>query len=264
MTGPARHHLGLTVVLLVLTTLATLAGGALAAEEEVDVATVVGDRSAGEQLFLRDCAVCHGPQGAGTANGPPITQEGTASIDFSMRTGRMPIPTSDTEVRRDVARRADGSRIVYDEQELADVAAYATEWTEGPPIPELGEVADERGVAAGGELWRLECAVCHQLAGRGGVLLDDAEIPTVLDSTALEIAEATRVGPYSMPGFGPRTISDEELDQVVAYVTRELQQPEDPGGWGAARLGPFAEGAVVWVFGVVTLLLAAAWVGRRT
>lgn len=264
MTGAARHHLGLTLLLGALTVLATLAGRALA-EETTSESTVVGDRAAGEQLFQRDCAVCHGPRGTGTDNGPSLVTEGTASIDFQMRTRRMPLPSADTEVERGVARRADGTAVTYTEQELADVAAYAEQWTTGPAVPQLSDSSEGvRDLAEGGELWRRHCAACHQLAGRGGALLDDIEIPSILHSSELELVEATRAGPGSMPAFSEATIGEEEAIHLAGYVIEELQTPDNPGGWSAGMLGPFAEGAVVWVFGVIGLLLVTAWIGRLT
>lgn len=265
MSPAVRHHLSLTLLLAVLTLLATAAGRALAGTEGASAGPVVGDRSAGEELFQRDCAVCHGPRGTGTDNGPPLVAEGTASIDFQMRTRRMPIPTPETEVERGVAARRNGSPVSYTEQELADVAAYAAQWTTGPAVAELRPTADgDRDLAAGGELWRRHCAVCHQLAGRGGALLADVEIPSVLHSSELELIEATRVGPSSMPAFGATTLDRHEVLDLAAYVRQEIQQAEDPGGWSAGTLGPFAEGAVIWVVGVLGLLLVTAWIGRLT
>ena len=265
MTPARRHHLGLTLVLLALTAVATVTGRALASTDDGTSGEVVGDRVAGEQLYLRDCAVCHGPQGTGTENGPSLVVEGTASIDFQMRTRRMPLPTPDTEVERGVAARRNGTPVAYSEQQMADVVAYAEGWTTGPSVPELEATADgARDLALGGELWRRHCAVCHQLAGRGGALLTDVEIPGVLHSSELELVEAVRAGPGSMPAFGTTTIGEEEAEQVARYVTEELQQAENPGGWSAGTLGPFAEGAVIWVFGVLVLLLGMAWIGRLT
>lgn len=264
MSPAARQQLRLTLLLILLTIAATLASRAMAADDGAgDRRTIVGDRAAGEELFRRDCAVCHGPAGSGTDNGPPLVAEGTASIDFQMRTRRMPLPTPDTEVQRGVAARRDGTPVSYTEQEMADVVAYAEEWTTGPSVPEVGATAD-RARALGGELWRRHCAVCHQLAGRGGALLTDVEIPSVLHSTELELVEAVRAGPGSMPAYAESTIDEAEAVHLARYVTDELQHAEDPGGWSAGHLGPFAEGAVVWVFGVLVLLLGMAWIGRLT
>lgn len=265
MTPAGRHHLHLTILLVALTAVATVTGRVLADADTPSPHEVAGDRSAGEELFQQDCAVCHGPAGSGTDNGPSLLAEGTASIDFQMRTRRMPLPTSDTEVERGVAARRNGTPVSYTEQEMADVVAYAEEWTTGPAVPEIAATADgNRDLARGGELWRRDCAVCHQLAGRGGALLTDVEIPGVLQSSELELVEAVRAGPGSMPAYSTSTISEDEAVDLAHYVVEELQHPENPGGWSAGTFGPFAEGAVVWMFGVLVLLLGMAWIGRLT
>lgn len=254
----------LTLLLTVLTVGATLATSALAADSP-GPGVAVGDRATGAELFARDCAVCHGPQGGGTATGPDITGVGTAGIDFVLRTGRMPIPHPDAEIRRDVARRVNGTPVHYDEHEIADIVAFSREWISGPeipPVPALEQGA--RSLADGGELWRRNCAACHQLAGQGGILLEDIEIPAVMASTPREIALAVRAGPGEMPGYGEASITDEGLGELALYVTQELQEPTDPGGFGIGHLGPFAEGAAVWFLGVTAVLLGAFWIGRRT
>lgn len=260
------HALRLTLLLAALTALTTAAGAALGAEEEPNQPTVsVGDRRAGEELYQRDCAVCHGPEGVGTTKAPALTEEGAASIDFVLRTGRMPIPDVDAEIGRDVARRINGVPVEYGEKEITDIVAYAEEWTTGPEVPPVGIVEQgQDALARGGELWRRHCAACHQLAGQGGILLEDVEIPSIASSSPQVIADAVRAGPRSMPKFDEGTVSERDLAQMTLYMTRELQQPTDPGGWAAGHLGPFAEGAVVWLVGIPGILLAAAWIGRRT
>ena len=58
--------------------------------------------SRGQELFITSCAACHGPQGAGTGNGPDLRNAGTALADFMLRTGRMPLA--------DPGRRPGGER----------------------------------------------------------------------------------------------------------------------------------------------------------
>ena len=260
------NGLRITLLLAVLTVLAGVGGAALGDDHDADRPTAVaGDRQAGEDIYQRDCAVCHGPAGVGTENGPPLDQEGTASIDFVLRTGRMPIPDPDAEVARDVARRINGAPVDYDEQEIADLVAHTAEWTTGPEVPPVNTVdRGQEALAHGGELWRRNCAACHQLAGQGGVLLQDVEIPSVTSSSPQVIADAIRAGPRSMPAFDEATVSEDDAADLTLYITRELQRPTDPGGWPAGHFGPFAEGAVVWLVGIPAVLLAAGWIGRRT
>src|SRR5207248_1642333 len=97
-------------------------------------------------------------------------------------------------------------------------------------------------VAQGSTLFTQHCAGCHQIAARGGYL-PGAVAPPLASASPTQIAEAVRIGPYLMPRFSTRAISDRQLDSIVAYV-RYARHPEDPGGWSIGRLGPIPEGIV--------------------
>jgi ubiquinol-cytochrome c reductase cytochrome c subunit len=275
MMDPRRAGRGCRdLAALVLATAVALtvvvAGRAAMAEQTPDQDTLddasfaQGDPALGGTIFRRDCAVCHGPEGSGTDKARPITDVGTAAIHFQVTTKRMPIPDPDAEIRRGVARRINGTPVDYSPEEIAALLAYTGQWITGPEVPEVEPVPGDRALAPGGEAYRTSCAVCHQLAGRGGVLLADIEIPDLLESTRVQVVEAIRTGPGAMPAFGEDTIPAEEARLIAAYVTQEIQRPTDPGGWGAGHLGPWAEGWVVWAIGIPSVLLAAAWIGRRT
>lgn len=197
-----------------------------------------------EQVYLRDCATCHGAEGEGSARGPELIGVGAASVDYYLSTGRMPIDDPGDQVRRNEAAYS---------AELADalVEYVVGLGGDGPPIPELDlEGAD---LGTGGTLYRLQCAACHTWSGTGGALLE-REAPSVLPATPTESAEAIRVGPGSMPGFGTAALNEEELNDVVAYV-EFLKEPRDRGGIPLWHLGPLAEGLVVWVVGLGVLIL---------
>lgn len=261
-----RDLVRVTLLLLVLTTAATLVQHAIAADHgSQGGADAVGDRQAGAALFQRDCAMCHGPAGEGTANAHPINEVGTAGIDFVLRTRRMPLPHPDAKVRRDSARRANGVPVVYSQQEIADIVSHAEEWVTGPEVPTVENLErGEEALAHGGELWRRNCAACHQLAGEGGVLLEDVVIPAMGDVSPLVTAEAIRAGPGAMPAFDEASLSDQDVAELALFIDEELQHPTDPGGWAIGHFGPFAEGAVVWLLVIPLVLLTTAWIGRRT
>jgi ubiquinol-cytochrome c reductase cytochrome c subunit len=62
--------------------------------------------------------------------------------------------------------------------------------------------------------------------------------------------------------FGPDSISDAELDDLVRYV-QYLDDPADPGGIPIGRTGPIPEGFVAWLVGMVALLVLVSWIGTR-
>jgi ubiquinol-cytochrome c reductase cytochrome c subunit len=205
-------------------------------------------------LFLRDCAVCHGNDARGTDAGPDLRGVGRASIDYELSTGRMPLPapTSKTDRRtpkypRDVQR----ALVTY----IYDLAGGG-----GPDVPSVS--TRDADLGQGGELFRLNCAACHEWSGRGGALLYRAA-PAIHSATKLQIAEAVRAGPGTMPAFGTAAISHKQLDDVVAYV-RYLRHPTNRGGLPLWFLGPLVEGAVAWVIAMGLLLLAVRWIGTKT
>jgi ubiquinol-cytochrome c reductase cytochrome c subunit len=117
-------------------------------------------------------------------------------------------------------------------------------------------------LAQGGELYRANCQACHSASGSGGALSYGRAAPRLSDATPTQVGAAVWVGPGQMPVFGPETISDEELNDVAAYV-EYLRSPEDPGGLPIGRTGPIPEGFVAWLIGMVALLALVAWIGTR-
>src|SRR5262245_18953625 len=63
-------------------------------------ATAAPTESEVRTIYLGDCAVCHGADGAGTQRGPSLLDSGRAGVDFYLTTGRMPIPHSTDAIER--------------------------------------------------------------------------------------------------------------------------------------------------------------------
>jgi ubiquinol-cytochrome c reductase cytochrome c subunit len=226
----------------------------------------------GEHIYLRDCAICHGADATGTALGPTLIGVGRASVHYYVSTGRMPllqparseapgrsrVPTPGrfaVEPGRKVARHTSP----YSPDEMAALVDYASALVGGPDVSGLDLASGDQAV--GGELFRLQCAACHSWAGEGGALLQ-REAPDLRAATALQAAEAVRVGPGAMPAFGQAALSDDQVADVVAYV-RTLQHPSDPGGSALWHLGPVSEGAIAWLVGLGLLVLFVRWIGER-
>jgi ubiquinol-cytochrome c reductase cytochrome c subunit len=205
-------------------------------------------------IFQRDCAVCHGNDARGTNVAPDLRGFGRASIDYELSTGRMPLPapTSKTDRRTPKYPRAVQRALVDYVYDLAGGG--------GPDIPPVD--TSNADIGQGGELFRLNCAACHEWSGRGGALLYRAA-PSIHQATELQIAEAVRAGPGTMPAFGTAAISHEQLNDVVAYV-RYLRHPVDRGGEPLWFLGPLIEGAVAWVIAMGLLLVVVRWIGTKT
>jgi ubiquinol-cytochrome c reductase cytochrome c subunit len=208
--------------------------------------------SRGKELYLTSCVSCHGLEGAGTENGPPLLTAGEAAADFYLRTGRMPLAAP--------APQPPDKPRAYDDDEIEALVAYVGSLGDGPPIP---DVDPERGdLAVGGELFRANCAACHNASAIGGALSHGNYAPSLHGTAPLQVGEAMRVGPGQMPRFGPDVFTEQELDSIVRYV-QYLHTPEDPGGLNLGYTGPVPEGFVAFLFGLAGLIVVAFWITRE-
>ncbi|HET9593887.1 MAG TPA: c-type cytochrome, partial [Solirubrobacterales bacterium] len=176
---------------------APAAGGGAAASGEPE--------SEGLRLFVQGCSSCHGFDAEGVkGHGPSLVGVGEEAADFYLRTGRMPLDRPDEEPQRGPSP--------YSEAEVRALTRYVGSLG-GPPIP---AVHPENGdLAEGQKLFTENCAGCHQIVGRGGIM-PGAVIPDLGAASALDVAEAVRIGPYVMPGFDHLTQS--EVDDLARYV----------------------------------------------
>ena len=86
-------------------------------------------------------------------------------------------------------------------------------------------------------------------------------MPPIEHVQPVEIAEAVRVGPFVMPSFSKKQISDSELNSIIAYV--RSADAHDQGGWGIDRVGPIPEGMVTWLVAAVVLVALCVLIGTR-
>ena len=116
-------------------------------------------------------------------------------------------------------------------------------------------------VSEGQRLFTENCAACHQVVGRGGVVTG-AYVPTLLEATPRQVAEAIRIGPYVMPRFSEDQLSDAEIASIARYV-EYAKDPENPGGWELFDIGPVPEGMVAWLIGLLALVVVIRVLGKR-
>jgi ubiquinol-cytochrome c reductase cytochrome c subunit len=206
----------------------------------------------GAQLYGANCISCHGPGGHGIPDrGPSLRGVGARAADFYLRTGYMPLTNPHTQPHR--------TRVRFSQGELAALVAYVASFGGGPPIP---KPHPERGdLAQGQEDFTDHCAGCHQVNAAGGYVTN-AIAPPLGRASPVEIAEAVRTGPYLMPRFSPKQISDGELDSIIRYVTY-AKHPDDRGGWALGHVGPVPEGLVAWFIGAALMVATCLVIGKR-
>lgn len=249
---------GLAVVLGVVVMFGTpSAASSPASGSRVDGAADPATRT----VFLRDCAICHGSDAAGTSRGPTLQGVGRANVDYQLTTGRMPLPPLDDRWDPDhpTAQSRRGSP-AYGPATISALVDYvATIAPGGPDIPQND--VSSANLSRGGALFRAQCAGCHEWAGEGGALQYGAA-PSLDKATPTQIAEAVRVGPATMPVFGEAALNSSDLANLVGFV-RNLRTPDDAGGLPLWHLGPLVEGAAA-LAALALVVIALRMIGTRT
>ena len=205
----------------------------------------------GKGLYGQHCVACHGANGSGSRRAPSLRGVGRLAADFYLRTGYMPLRSAGSQPRR--------SRVLFSERQLRALIAYVGSLGKGPPIPHPDPA--KGNVSDGLHLFTEHCAGCHQVVAEGGYVTG-AVPPPLEDASPVQIAEAVRIGPYVMPRFSHRAISDAQLDSIVAYV-QYAKNPEDRGGWAIGHIGPVPEGLVTWFLAATALVLLCMIIGKR-
>ena len=245
---------------LLLLALLTIGATFSVASATTSAETTSADRSVlieeGRQIFLKGCSSCHGLNAEGAQIAPSLIGVGAASVDFQVGTGRMPMADMSTQ-----AMRKDP---IYDAEETAALAAYVASLAPGPEIPAESSFNYERdgSTAEGGELFRNNCAMCHNFAGQGGALSQGKYAPTLMGVEPKHIYEAMVTGPQSMPVFSDKTITPEEKMSIIKWIKAAEKEP-NLGGASLGRVGPVTEGLLGWVLGLGLLIGVAVWLAMK-
>lgn len=213
------------------------------------------DTAEGEKLFEANCATCHGMGASGSQDGPSLVGVGAASVDFQVGTGRMPMQMNGPQAYKKPAQ--------FNDAQTHQLAAYVASLGAGPAIPEE-HLLDEQGDAAkGGELFRVNCAMCHNAAAAGGALTRGKFAPALADVSGKHIYEAMVTGPQNMPVFSDANVTPEGKRDIVTFL-KQIEANGSPGGADLGALGPVAEGLFVWVAGLGVIIAFTIWLTSRT
>jgi ubiquinol-cytochrome c reductase cytochrome c subunit len=207
---------------------------------------------AGRELYLQGCSTCHGLGLQGGAGGPSLIGVGASAVIFQVESGRMPLYAGTVQAPRKKAK--------YSLREIDQLAAFIGSHGGGPTLPE-GDLTDGE-LQEGGELFRTNCASCHNFAGSGGALTFGKYAPELTSSSARVIYAAMQSGPENMPRFSDNQLTEEEKKAVTRYVEFITTSPQ-PGGADLGRYGPVPEGLVIWLVGLAALVGVTLWIGAR-
>ncbi|MEU0536883.1 cytochrome bc1 complex diheme cytochrome c subunit [Amycolatopsis tolypomycina] len=211
----------------------------------------------GEQVYNNTCIACHGANLEGVQDrGPSLIGIGDAAVYFQTSSGRMPAARQEAQAARKPPKLT--------EAEIDAVGAYIQAHGGGVQRPaEKGEALRGDDPARGGELFRLNCASCHNFTGRGGALSAGKYAPNLDPASEEQIYTAMLTGPQNMPKFSDRQLSPEEKKDIVAYVKSVSDGNNDPGGAGLGGVGPASEGVIAFIVGIAALIGVTLWIGSK-
>ena len=230
---------------------AFLPGGTSSAADNSQVAE-------GQRLYQNSCIACHGANLQGVVGrAPSLVGVGQAAVYFQVGTGRMPATGNGAQEPRKTP--------VFDEDQIDALAAYVQSIGGGPVVPAVqsdGTLQDKAELAKGGELYRLNCASCHNFTGQGGALSQGKYAPNLDEATDQQIYAAMLSGPENMPKFGDGTLSDSDKRAIIAFVQNN-KATVDPGGYSLGGFGPAPEGLIAFLVGMGAIVALIMWMGSR-
>lgn len=208
----------------------------------------------GEQLYNNACISCHGANLQGVPDrGPSLIGTGEAAVYFQVSTGRMPAVRQEAQITE--------KPVKFTPEEIDALGAFVQANGGGPIVP-TGSLAGG-DPARGGDMFRLNCASCHQFTGRGIALSSGKFAPTIKDVNPQQIYTAMTTGPQSMPKFSDRQLTPEEKRDIIAYVESVTEERNNAGGYSLGGYGPISEGLIAWIVGIAALVAVTLWIGAR-
>jgi quinol---cytochrome-c reductase cytochrome c subunit len=259
----ARRRIGAAARMLAALALAGgvytgFAPGAFADDRELSAAA-----QHGKELYDTSCITCHGRDTQGVdGRGPSLVGVGSASVEFQVGTGRMPMTRQEGQ--------AEEKKPQFTKDETKQLGQYIQETGGGPQLPADGKYTESleekpEALARGGALFRVNCSSCHGFGGGGGALSSGKFAPGLSDATGEEIYAAMLSGPQNMPVFGDNELSPEEKREIITYVSMQLQDDKDPGGlFNLGRYGPVTEGLAIFAVGITILVFVALWIAGKS
>lgn len=224
----------------------------------------------GEKLFLANCASCHGLNAEGSysyrANassedsyskqiGPSLIGVGALSVDFQVGTGRMPGAASGPQV--------EVKPVQFTQEQINAMGAWVDSLAPGPSLPDPRYYKGDGDTANGAQLFRINCAMCHNVAGAGGALTEGKYAPHLRDIQPIHVYGAMVTGPQNMPVFSDMNLTPEQKHDIITYL-KYMDDTSSVGGFTLGSLGPVSEGLFIWLIGLGGLIAVAIWLTARS
>jgi ubiquinol-cytochrome c reductase cytochrome c subunit len=190
----------------------------------------------------------------GTKVAPSLIGVGAAAVDFQVSTGRMPAAASGPQEEQKTPQ--------FTAQQIQALYTYVASTAPGPGIPAKEYLEGNANAAKGAQIFRTNCAMCHNVAGAGGALTEGKFAPALTDVKARLIYEAMETGPQNMPVFNDANITPAQKADIITYL-KYLDDNPSPGGIDLADLGPVSEGLFIWIFGLGSIIGVTIWLTAK-
>jgi len=232
-----------------------------AVAQAADAATI----AKGQDLYNNACITCHGANLQGVQDrGPSLVGVGDAAVYFQVSSGRMPLARQEAQAMRKPPTQTFDPHTQEGADNLAALGAFVQANGGGPQLPAAtGEALRGDDPARGGELFRLNCASCHNFTGRGGALSSGKFAPSLDPANEDQIYAAMLTGPQNMPKFSDAQLSPQEKEDIIAYIKSVSDGNNDVGGSGLGGIGPTSEGVIAFVVGLAAIVGFAMWLGAK-
>jgi ubiquinol-cytochrome c reductase cytochrome c subunit len=221
----------------------------------------------GQQLFNENaCISCHGSNLQGVeGRGPSLIGVGDAAVYFQVSSGRMPLARQEAQAERKPTLPIFDPDTEEGQANLDALGAYIQANGGGPTRPEArGEQLRGDDPARGSELFRLNCASCHNFTGRGGALSSGKYAPKLDQASETQIYTAMLSGPQNMPKFSDRQLTPAEKEDIIAYILSVRENNNSVGGNPIGGIGPVSEGLIAFLVGLMGMVGFAIWLGAKS
>jgi ubiquinol-cytochrome c reductase cytochrome c subunit len=148
-------------------------------------------------------------------------------------------------------------------EQIDAIAAYVGSLGVGPAIPTEEMIAANGDATRGGELFRINCAMCHNAVGAGGALTEGKYAPALKGVPNDHIYEAMLTGPQNMPVFNDANLTPKDKKDIITYL-KFVENNPSAGGYELAGLGPVAEGLFIWILGLGVIIALTIWLGAKS
>jgi ubiquinol-cytochrome c reductase cytochrome c subunit len=267
LTSRSRRRLRRRLSAGLLLLVGLLLAGGLAATLTPKPQVAIADESAlsllrnGKQIYETSCISCHGANLQGVIDrAPSLVGVGEAAVYFQVSTGRMPAMGQGAQAPQKPPNVGDN--------QIDALMAYVQANGGGPMVPrdQSGGIAQQSligdDVARGADLFRLNCASCHNFTGKGGALSSGKYAPDLGGANPAQIYAAMLSGPQNMPKFSDRQLTPDEKKDIIAYI-KMANNTKNQGGYGLGGFGPTSEAWAMWLIGIAAIIGAALWIGSR-